>query len=89
MQNADVLIHDSQYTAAEYEAERIGWGHSSCEYAIAAAQKAQAKKLVLFHHDPRRTDRQLAALETRFQETATAGSGPEIIMAREGLTVKA
>jgi ribonuclease BN (tRNA processing enzyme) len=87
MQNADVLIHDSQYTAAEYEAERIGWGHSSYEYAIAAAQQTGVKKLVLFHHDPRRTDQQLAALETGFQKTATAGM--EIIMAREGLTVDA
>ncbi|MDR1248603.1 MAG: MBL fold metallo-hydrolase [Treponema sp.] len=89
MQNADVLIHDSQYTAAEYEAERIGWGHSSYEYAVAAAQKTGVKKLVLFHHDPRRSDRQLAALETRFRETASAGPGPEIIMAREGLTIEA
>jgi ribonuclease BN (tRNA processing enzyme) len=89
MQNADLLIHDSQYTAAEYEAERIGWGHSSYEYAIAAAQKAGVKKLVLFHHDPRRTDQQLAVLETGFRETAAPGTGMEIIMAREGLSIEA
>jgi ribonuclease BN (tRNA processing enzyme) len=89
MQNADVLIHDSQYTAGEYVAERIGWGHSSYEYAIAAAQKTGVKKLVLFHHDPHRTDRQLAAFETEFREMATAKTGMEIIMAREGLVIEA
>jgi phosphoribosyl 1,2-cyclic phosphodiesterase len=87
MRNADVLIHDSQYTAGEYSADKTGWGHSSYEYAIAAAQKTGVKKLVLFHHDPRRTDAQLAALETGFREMVK--TGPDIIMAREGLTIEA
>jgi ribonuclease BN (tRNA processing enzyme) len=87
MQDADVLIHDSQYTAGEYGADKVGWGHSSYEYAIAAAQKTGVRKLVLFHHDPHRTDRQLAAFETEFREMVK--TGPEIIMAREGLTIEA
>jgi ribonuclease BN (tRNA processing enzyme) len=87
MRNADVLIHDSQYTAGEYGADRVGWGHSSYEYAIAAAQKTGVRKLVLFHHDPHRTDSQLAAFETEFREMVK--TGPEIIMAREGLTIEA
>jgi phosphoribosyl 1,2-cyclic phosphodiesterase len=87
--NADVLIHDSQYTSGEYEANRIGWGHSTYEYAIAAAQKAGVKKLILFHHDPQRTDKELAAFEAKFRETVTAKTGMEILMAREGLTVEA
>jgi ribonuclease BN (tRNA processing enzyme) len=87
MRHADVLIHDSQYTEAEYNAERVGWGHSSYEHAIAGAQKTGVKKLVLFHHDPHRTDAQLAALEAGFRSPAP--SGPEIIMAREGLTIEA
>jgi phosphoribosyl 1,2-cyclic phosphodiesterase len=89
MRGADVLIHDSQYTAGEYGAEKVGWGHSTYEYAIAAAQKAGAKKLVLFHHDPLRTDKQLAAFETDFREMVTPRTGMEIIMAREGLTIEA
>jgi phosphoribosyl 1,2-cyclic phosphodiesterase len=89
MQNADVLIHDSQYTASEYGVDKIGWGHSTYEYAIAAAQKAGVKKLILFHHDPHRTDKQLGAFEAEFQEMVTAKTGMEIIMAREGLTIEA
>jgi ribonuclease BN (tRNA processing enzyme) len=87
--NADVLIHDCQYTAIEYELDKIGWGHSSYEYAITAAQKVGVRKLVPFHHDPHRTDKQLAALEAQFRKRVTAETGMEIIMAREDLTIEA
>ena len=92
IQGADVLIYDSQYTQAEYEASKVGWGHSTYEYAIAAAQKSAVKKLVLFPHDPRRTDQDLRTLEAEYQRTAALAApnpGPEILMAREGSTIKA
>lgn len=56
----DVLIHDAQYTAAEYP-NHVGWGHSSQTQAIEFARITEAKKLVLFHHDPGRTDDALEA----------------------------
>jgi len=87
-QNADVLIHDSQYTAAEYE-KHLGWGHSSFEHAINMANKAGVKKLVLFHHDPNRTDAQLAELEDGYKKLVAGKTPMEIVMAREGLTVEA
>jgi phosphoribosyl 1,2-cyclic phosphodiesterase len=89
MQGADVVVHDAQYTAGEYAADRMGWGHSTYEYAIAAAQGAGVKKLALFHHDPNRTDRQLAAFESEFRGLAAEKPGMEIYMAREGLTLEA
>jgi phosphoribosyl 1,2-cyclic phosphodiesterase len=52
---ADVLIHDAQYTAAEYP-QRVGWGHSTLSHAIAFATVAQVRRLVAFHHDPNRSD---------------------------------
>ena len=52
---ADLLIHDAQYTAAEYEAH-VGWGHSSVSHTVAFACQAQARHLLLFHHDPMHTD---------------------------------
>jgi phosphoribosyl 1,2-cyclic phosphodiesterase len=85
---ADVLIHDSQYTAAEYRSH-IGWGHSSFEYAINAAHRADVKKLLLFHHDPNRTDAQLAELETSYQKRVAAKTSMQVMMAREGLRVEA
>jgi phosphoribosyl 1,2-cyclic phosphodiesterase len=86
--SADVLIHDAQYTAAEYAAH-LGWGHSSYEHAINSAHKARVKKLVLFHHDPNRTDKQLEELEKEYQTKVRGKTGMEVLMAREGLVVEA
>ena len=60
--NADLLIHDSQYTDKEWRNGKYGWGHSSYEFCIESAFKAGVKKLVLTHHDPERTDEQLDQL---------------------------
>ncbi|MDR2210539.1 MAG: MBL fold metallo-hydrolase [Spirochaetaceae bacterium] len=87
-QGADVLIHDSQYTAAEYKTH-LGWGHSSFEHAINAAHKARVKKLILFHHDPNRTDAQMEKLETEYKTRVAEKTSMEVMMAREGLVVEA
>jgi len=55
MRNADLVIHDAQYTAAEYP-DKVGWGHSTVEYAVDAAIAANVKQLALYHHDPARND---------------------------------
>ena len=85
---ADVLIHDTQYTAVEYE-KHLGWGHSSFEKAINNANKAKVKKLVMFHHDPNRTDEQLQKLEYNYQKSIAGRTAMQIMMAREGLIVEA
>ena len=54
-QGADLLLHDAQYTEAEY-AERVGWGHSTLANAVAFAHLAGARELVAFHHDPSHDD---------------------------------
>ncbi len=51
----DLLIHDAQYSRAEYP-DHVGWGHSSLDDAIRFAALAGAKHLVSFHHDPAHTD---------------------------------
>ena len=64
-QGCDLLIHDAQFTAAEYP-DRIGWGHSPAEYVVRMARDAGVKRLALTHHDPQRdddgVDRMLAGL---------------------------
>ncbi|MEW6474522.1 MAG: MBL fold metallo-hydrolase [Actinomycetota bacterium] len=57
----DVLFHDAQYTAAEWAA-RAGFGHSAVDYAVGLAQRAAARRLMLFHHDPARTDHEINEL---------------------------
>ena len=52
---ADLVVHDAQYRAAEYPA-KLGWGHSTFEYAAAVSHAGGARQLALFHHDPLRDD---------------------------------
>ncbi|HUP97820.1 MAG TPA: MBL fold metallo-hydrolase [Usitatibacter sp.] len=58
---ADLLIHDSQYSAAEY-ACHCGWGHSSLNQTLDFGTLAEVKQLVPFHHDPEHSDAQLDRL---------------------------
>ena len=82
--NADVLIYDAQYLPREYSGEaglsRVGWGHSTWEAAVELARAANVGRLVLFHHDPSRTDEGVAAIEE-----AARGQFAETIAAREGM----
>ena len=85
--NADILIHDTQYTAAEYAQAKEGWGHAYFEYAIAAARGADVKNLFLFHHDPFRTDAELLALERELRASVPPEAGLKVAMAREGAEI--
>jgi phosphoribosyl 1,2-cyclic phosphodiesterase len=82
---ADVVVHDTQYDAEEYKA-KVGWGHSTMEYAVDLAAAAGARRLVLFHHDPQRSDDALDALLTRARAKA-AGTGLEVDASAEGATI--
>ena len=58
---ADLLVHDSQHTAAELP--RLAFlGHSAIEYVVGLAQHAGVKGVALYHHDPWRTDDQIDEL---------------------------
>ncbi len=85
---ADLLIHDTQYTAKEYKAGKQGWGHSSYEYAINAANRAGAKRLLLFHHDPNRTDTELQELELFYQGKLRGKTAMSVDVSREGMLVQ-
>ncbi|MBI3205715.1 MAG: MBL fold metallo-hydrolase [Myxococcales bacterium] len=84
---ADVLIYDSQYTPAEYRGEcgpsKVGWGHSTYEDGAKLAHAADVGQYVLFHHDPRRNDEQVAHVE-RLAQSLFAGS----VAAREGMVIE-
>ncbi len=66
---SDVLFHDSQYTDEELPA-RAYFGHSSSGYATALAEAAGAKRLLLFHHDPQRTDEAVDEMVARHQSAS-------------------
>jgi len=83
--DADLVVHDAQYTAAEYEHDKIGWGHTSIEHAVAMARRNRIKRLALFHHDPLRTDRQLDELSQTYCQQDTGEV--EVFFAREGMQI--
>jgi len=84
---ADLLVHDGQYTDDEYRAKYVGWGHTSCEHAIAAANRAGVRKMALFHHDPVRTDGQIDVLCEKYCTGAASGE-TEVFFAREGMEIE-
>lgn len=77
----DLLIHDSQYTAEELPA-RAHFGHSAIEYAIGLAERAGASRLLLYHHDPSRTDDAIDALVSMHRQRF-----PSLNAAAEGVVI--
>ncbi|MDD5454232.1 MAG: MBL fold metallo-hydrolase [Candidatus Ratteibacteria bacterium] len=55
---ADLLIHDSEYTKEDYKTKK-SWGHSVYKDSLELALKADVKKFGLFHHNQERTDKDL------------------------------
>ena len=91
LQDADLVIHDAQYTAAEYP-KKMAWGHSAVEHVIDLALAARVKHLVLFHHDPMRDDAALDDVLARAKaevERARQATGLtlEVSMGAEGQLV--
>jgi phosphoribosyl 1,2-cyclic phosphodiesterase len=85
--DASVLVHDAMYTAGEY-AHHHGWGHSRYEDVVDLALDAGARRLLLFHHHPERSDsaldEQVAACRRR---AGDRGASLEILAAAEGMTL--
>lgn len=53
--DADVLVHEAQYTAHDYP-RKIGWGHSSVANACLLMKFADVKRWIITHHDPAHDD---------------------------------
>lgn len=80
----DVLIHDAQHTAAEYELKRH-WGHCTIDYAIQVAREAGVRNLVLFHHDPLHGDDDMDRIAGDAAELGARMGIPEVTVARDGM----
>jgi phosphoribosyl 1,2-cyclic phosphodiesterase len=85
--DTDLLIHDAQYTRDEYYGldgdPKINWGHSTPESAARTALGVNAKKLVLFHHDPYHDDEAIDEM----LESASA-IFPNSVAAYEGMVIE-
>jgi ribonuclease BN (tRNA processing enzyme) len=80
--DADFLVHDAQHTAAELS--RLAYlGHSAAEYAAGLARRCRVGTLVLFHHDPWRTDAEIDRIVT-----ACGGTGVPVLAAFDGMVLE-
>ncbi|MDR0362083.1 MAG: MBL fold metallo-hydrolase [Planctomycetota bacterium] len=79
---ADLLAHDGQHDAHEYNERRRGWGHSTPEMAVKTARMAGVRKLAIIHHEPAYGDAKLARMEREtkklFQNSFFAREGRKV-----------
>ena len=83
---ADLLIHDAQYESHEFE-QKADWGHCTAEYAVRVAERAGARRLALFHHDPDHGDPIVDRMLAEARHLAAGTSVQEVLAAYEGLTI--
>ena len=91
--DADVLIHDAQYSDEHYWGllagfpSTQGYGHSTVTMACEVAASARVVKLILFHHDPAYSDAMVAGMEAsakeKFGDAQAAYEGLEILLHKE------
>jgi phosphoribosyl 1,2-cyclic phosphodiesterase len=83
-----ILIHDAMYTEADY-VKRGGWGHSTHLAALDLALRTQVQLLVLFHHEPNRTDQQVSEMVEECRTEAAKKSKELLVLgAYEGLELE-
>ncbi len=80
---SDVLLHDAQYTDAEY-ATRVGWGHTSVSDFTKYLKAASPRRAVMVHHDPGHADGQL---EQMLEQTREDSGHDDLCLGHEGLEI--
>jgi phosphoribosyl 1,2-cyclic phosphodiesterase len=88
---ADLVAFDAMYSLAEAISVKADWGHSSNIVGVELCQRAGARHLVLFHHEPAYSDATIERVlnETRRFEELTRGAQPlRVSAAYDGLEVE-
>lgn len=84
----DVLIHDAQYTEDDMP-HKHGWGHSLISQVRQLAIDAEVSSLVMFHHDPERSDADLDEIQIENEAHFKNKRNPtKSICAAEGMIIK-
>jgi phosphoribosyl 1,2-cyclic phosphodiesterase len=89
--DADLVIFDAMYSLAEAVSVKEDWGHSSNVVAVELCQLANAKHLVLFHHEPANNDERIAQIwrETlRYEEISRTGEPLRVSAAYDGMEIE-
>ena len=87
VRDADLLVLDTQYDTDEYR-KHVGWGHGCVRDSVALAVEANAKRLLMFHHDPDHTDARIDELVKVGRDFATEAKSSLVVdAAMEGSTI--
>ncbi len=82
IEGADIVVYDSTYTDEEYPAH-VGWGHSTWQEGVRLVEKAGAKRLAIYHHDPDHDDAFMDKVAAEAEKMR-----PGTFVAREGTTIE-
>jgi len=86
--DTDLLVFDAQYTLSDV-LDKVDWGHSTPMMGAEFAYRANAKKLVLFHHDPLADDQAIyAGLKQAETYLTRRGYDCPVVVANEGLEIE-
>jgi phosphoribosyl 1,2-cyclic phosphodiesterase len=84
----DVLIHDAQYQEEDMP-HKHGWGHSLVSQVRQFAIDAEVRTLVMFHHDPDRTDSQIDFIQQDNEVFFQGKHAPSLsVCAAEGMQIQ-
>lgn len=86
--DADLLIHDTQYTYDEYFSDKMvvqGFGHSTYEMAIENAVQANVSRLACFHYNPNHTDDMIEKIRKEI-EPKSSFNRIEVIFPKDGMS---
>lgn len=81
IEGADIVVYDCTYTDQEYPAH-VGWGHSTWQEGVRLVEKAGAKRLAIYHHDPDHDDTFMDNVAAEAEKMR-----PGTFVAREGTTI--
>jgi phosphoribosyl 1,2-cyclic phosphodiesterase len=89
--DADLVIFDAMYSLADSISVKADWGHSSNVVGVELCQRAGARHLCLFHHEPVFDDAAIESMlaETRRLEEITRGPAAlHVSAAYDGLEIE-
>jgi len=87
LHGVDLLIHDAQYTENDMP-HKHGWGHSLISQVRQLATDAEVGTLVMFHHDPDRSDSELDEIQIENEIYLKSQHAPaRSICAAEGMRI--
>jgi phosphoribosyl 1,2-cyclic phosphodiesterase len=84
----DVLIHDAQYLESDMP-HKHGWGHSLVSQVTQLAVAAEAACLVMFQHDPGRSDAEIDFIQQGNDNFFRGRRAPSLsVCAAEGMRIR-